>query len=422
MSIRKVAIVGSARIPFARSFGPYFGLTNQELMEASLKALVDKYKLKGERLGEVACGAVLSHSADWNFARECALSSGLSPETPAYTVVQACGTSLEAAILVGNKIALGQIESGIAGGVETNGDLPMVFPKSFSAKMVHLSRARSFAEKIKVLASFRPSDLKPQAPAVTEPRTGLGMGPSCEIMAKTWKVTRQEQDELALASHQKALAAYKNGFYDDLLVSFGGLDKDNNVRESTLEKMAKLPTVFDRTPAGTLTAANSTPLTDGSAAVLLASEDWAKAHNLPVLAYITYSETAGVDFVGGEGLLMAPAYAVSRMLKKANLNLQDFDLYEIHEAFAAQVLCTLKAWESPDFCKKHLGRDHAMGSIDRKKMNVNGGSIAIGHPFGATGARILGGLAKELNKRGHGRALVSVCTGGGMGVTAIVEK
>lgn len=422
MSVRKVAIVGSSRIPFARSFGVYMGVSNHELMSASLKSLVDKYNLQGKRLGEVACGAVLAHSKDWNFAREATLSSGLSAETPAYTVAQACGTSLETAILVGNKIALGQIEVGIAGGVDTNSDLPVVFDQKFSHKLTKLSRARSLADKLKILATIRPSDFKPQAPGVVEPRTGLGMGPSCELMAKEWKVTRQEQDELALASHKNALKAYSEGFFDDLISPYNGLKKDNNVRDSNMEKMAKLKPAFDRSEAGTLTAANSTAFTDGAASVLLASEEWAQKNNLPVLAYMTYCDTAAVDFVGGEGLLMAPAYAVSRMLEKANMQLQDFDYYEIHEAFAAQVLCTLKAWESPEFCKERLGRSEAMGSIDRSKLNIKGGSVALGHPFAATGARIVGGLAKILNDAGSGKGLISICTGGGMGVTAILEK
>ena len=422
MNVRKVAIIGSSRIPFARSFGKYMGISNHELMAASLKAVVDKYGLQGERLGEVACGAVLAHSKDWNFAREAALSSGLSADTPAYTISQACGTSLEAAILVGNKIALGQIEAGIAGGVETNSDLPVVFGQDFSHKLTKLSRARTTADRLKIMASFRPSDLKPIAPGVVEPRTGLSMGQSCELMAKDWKLTREEQDELALASHKKALKAYEEGFFNDLITPFNGLEKDNNVRDSTMEKMAKLRPAFDRSSAGTLTAGNSTPLTDGSAAVLLASEEWAQKHNLPVLAYMTYCDTAAVEFTKAEGLLMAPAYAVSRMLERANMNLQDFDYYEIHEAFAAQVLCTLKAWESPEFCKERLGRSEAMGSIDRSKLNIKGGSVALGHPFGATGARIVGGLAKILNEAGSGKGLISVCTGGGMGVTAILEK
>lgn len=422
MSVRKVAVVGSSRIPFARSFGAYMGISNHELMSASLKSLVDKYGLQGKRLGEVACGAVLAHSKDWNFAREATLSSGLSAETPAYTISQACGTSLEAAILVGNKIALGQIEAGIAGGVETNSDLPVVFSQDFSHKLTKLSRARSLADRLKIMASVRPADLKPIAPGVVEPRTGLSMGQSCELMAKEWKLTREEQDELALASHKNALKAYEAGFYTDLISPFHGLDKDNNVRDSTMEKMAKLRPAFDRSENGTLTAGNSTPLTDGSAAVLLASEEWAKKNNLPVLAYMTFCDTAAVEFTKAEGLLMAPAYAVSRMLERANMSLQDFDYYEIHEAFAAQVLCTLKAWESPEFCKERLGRSEAMGSIDRSKLNTMGGSVAIGHPFGATGARIVGGLAKILNEAGSGKGLISVCTGGGMGVTAILEK
>lgn len=420
--MKKVAVLGGARTPFARSFGAYMGVSNQDLMTASLKAVVDKFQLKGQVLGEVACGAVMSHSSDWNLARECALGSGLSAETPAYTISQACGTSLEAAILVGNKIALGQIQAGIAGGVDSNSDLPVVFDRKFAHKLLQLARAKTFAEKLAVIAKIRPSDFKPITPAVVEPRSGLSMGQSCEVMAKTWKIARAEQDELALASHMNALKAYKDGFYNDLLTPFGGLDKDNNVRESTLEKMAKLPPAFDRSGQGTLTAANSSALTDGSAATLLASEEWAQAKGLPVLAYMTHSEVAAVEFVKAEGLLMAPAYAVARMLKKANLKLQDFDYYEIHEAFAAQVLCTLKAWESDEFCRTRLGLSGALGSIDRSKLNVVGGSIALGHPFAATGSRIVTSLAKLLNKKGSGRGLISICTGGGMGVTAILEK
>ncbi len=422
MSSKKVAIVGSARVPFARSFGAYSGVTNQQLMEASLKALVDKYRLQGERLGEVVCGAVMSHTADWNFARECTIGSGLSAETPAITAVQACGTSLQNAILVGNKIALGQIEVGIAGGIDTNSDLAVTFRREFAQKLLKLAKAKSFTDRLKVISSIRPIDFKPVTPAVQEPRTGLSMGESCEVMAKEWGVTREEQDQLALESHEAALKAYEEGFYNDLVVPFNGLEKDNNVRKSTLDKMAKLKPAFDRSGSGTLTAANSSALTDGSAAVLLASEEYARQKELPVLAYLTYSETAAVDFVNAEGLLMAPSYAVPRMLKRAGLSLQDFDFYEIHEAFAAQVLCTLKAWESEEFCKNKLGLDKALGSIDRSKMNVKGGSVALGHPFAATGARIIGGLAKMLNEKGSGRGLISVCTGGGMGVTAILEK
>lgn len=420
--MKKVAVLGGQRIPFARSFGTYMGVTNQELMTASLKALVEKFKLQNKVLGEVAVGAVMSHSSDWNFARECAIGCGISAETPAYTISQACGTSLEATILVSNKIALGQIECGIAGGVDTNSDLPVVFRREFAHKLLNLSRAKTFGEKLKIALTIRPEDFKPITPAVQEPRTGLSMGQSCELMAKTWGISRADQDVLALASHMNALKAYKDGFYNDLVVPFHGLDKDNNVRESTLEKMAKLPPAFDRSEKGTLTAANSSALTDGSAAVLLSSDEWAQKNGQKPLAYLTHSEVAAVEFVKAEGLLMAPAYAVARMLKKANLKLQDFDYYEIHEAFAAQVLCTLKAWESDEFCRTRLGLSGAMGSIDRQKLNVCGGSVALGHPFAATGARIVAALAKMLNKKGSGRGLISICTGGGMGVTAILEK
>jgi acetyl-CoA C-acetyltransferase len=418
---RKVAIVGGLRIPFARSFGAYSGVSNQDLMTTVLNGIVEKYKLQNQRLGEVSLGAVMNHSADWNLSRECALGSGLSADTPAYTVQQACGTSLQTAILVANKIALGQIEVGIAGGVDTNSDLPVVFSRRFAHKMIELSRAKSTLDKIKIIASIRPGDLAPVQPMVTEPRTGLSMGQSCELMAKTWKVSRQEQDELAFASQKNAVQAYKNGFYNDLVIPFGKLDKDNNVREPDLQKMAQLKPAFDRSAAGTITAANASALTDGAAATLLASEEWAKSKGLPILGYLTYTEHAAVEFTKAEGLLMAPAYAVSNMLKKANLKLQDFDYYEIHEAFAAQVLCTLKAWESAEFCKTKLGRNEAMGKIDRSKLNVNGGSVALGHPFAATGARIVTSLAKMLSQKRKGRGLISICTGGGMGVTAIIE-
>ncbi|MEQ1664301.1 MAG: acetyl-CoA C-acetyltransferase [Bdellovibrionales bacterium] len=420
--MKKTAILGGSRIPFARSFGAYMGISNQDMMTASLKALVEKFNLKNQTLGEVALGSVMSHSADWNFARECSMGCGISANTPAYTVSQACGTSLEASILISNKIALGQIESGIAGGVDTNSDLPVVFSKNFSHAMLQLSRAKTVGDKLKIISQLRPQDLKPVTPAVVEPRTGLSMGQSCELMAKTWSIPRQAQDELALASHTNAIRAAKENFFADLVVPFNGLDKDNNVRASTLEKMATLSAVFDRTSAGTLTAANSSTLTDGSSCALLSSEEWARSKNIPILAYLTHGEVAAVDFVKDEGLLMAPAYAVSRMLQKANLKLQDFDFYEIHEAFAAQVLCTLKAWESADFCRTKLGLSAPLGSIDRSKLNVCGGSIALGHPFAATGTRIVASLAKMLNKKGSGRGLISICTGGGMGVTAIIEK
>jgi acetyl-CoA C-acetyltransferase len=422
MSIRKVAIVGGRRIPFARSFTNYMGVTTQELMEASLKALVDAYHLKGERLGEVALGAVIKHSSDWNLARECTLGSGLSPETPAYDLVQACGTSLAAAITIANKIALGQFEAGIAGGVDSNSDLPFVFSRRFAQLMLEANKEKTTMGRIKKYLALRPGDWKPLTPGVVEPRTGLTMGQSCEVMAKEWQISRESQDELAFHSHQAAAAAWKSGFNKDLVVPAFGLDYDNNVRgDTSMEKLAKLKPAFDR-QNGTLTAGNSSALSDGSAAVLLASEEWAKQKGLPVLAYLTFYETAAVNFTGGEGLLMAPAFAVPRMLKRAGLKLQDFDFYEIHEAFAAQVLCTLKAWESDKFCRDRLGLSGALGTIDRKKMNIRGGSVALGHPFAATGARIVAGLAKILNDKGSGRGLISICTGGGMGVTAILEK
>jgi acetyl-CoA C-acetyltransferase len=394
------------------------------MLTAALAGLVQRFDLAGQRLGDVGAGAVLKHSRDFNLTRESVLSSGLAPETPAFDLQRACGTSLETAIVVGMKIALGQIDSAIAAGVDTASDAPIVYSREYQQLLLRSARGRSVGERLRPWLGLRPRHFKPVAPAVVEPRTGLSMGESCEQMAQTWQIPRQAQDELALASHQRAAAAYDAGFFKDLIIPFAGLTTDNNLRRDTsLEKLAKLPPAFDRgSGKGTLTAGNSTPLTDGAAAVLLAAEDWARARNLPVLAWLTYGKVAAVDFVAKEGLLMAPAYAVPRMLADAGLTLQDFDFYELHEAFAAQVLCTLAAWESAEFCRERLGLDAPLGSIDRAKLNVMGSSLAVGHPFGATGARILATLAKILHERGGRRGLISICTAGGMGVTAIVER
>jgi acetyl-CoA C-acetyltransferase len=424
-NVRRVAIVGSSRIPFARAYGAYASVGNQEMLTAALRGVVDRHQLGGKRLGDVIAGAVLKHSKDFNLVRESLLSSGLDPQTPGLDIQRACGTSLEAAILVANKIALGQIDSGIAAGVDTISDPPVVFPASYRELLLESYRGRTFMQRLKPWLRLRPRHLKPVLPGVIEPRTGLSMGQSCELMAKTWKISRQEQDELAAASHINAAAGWNSGFQKDLVIPFNGLDRDNNMRADTsVEKLAKLRTVFDTTSAGTLTAGNSTPLTDGAAAVLLASEEWASAQGLPIKAFLTFGKTWAVDFfTGDEGLLMAPAYAVSSMLRDANLSLQDFDFYEIHEAFAAQVLCTLKAWESADYCRDRLGRSTPLGSIDRSKLNIRGSSIAVGHPFAATGARILGVAAKLFEELPDARrGLISVCTAGGMGVTAIVER
>jgi len=392
------------------------------MLTAVLRALVERYDLTGEKLGDAAFGAVIKHSRDWNLARESLLSSGLAPETPAFDLQRACGTSLSAAVLIASKISTGLIDSGLAGGADTLSDLPIVYPDAYRHLLLESARGRSIGEKIKPWLGLRPRHFKPVFPGVVEPRTKLSMGQSMELTAKEWQLTRADQDQLALESHQKAARAYEEGYYDDLVVEFNGVTRDNNVRaDSSLEQLARLKPVFDRSETGTMTAGNSTPLTDGASAVLLASEEWAQARSLPIRAYLTYAKVAAVDFVNSEGLLMAPAYAVSEMLTDANLSLQDFDFYEIHEAFAAQTLATLKAWESETFCKERLGRAASLGSIDRDKLNVKGGSVALGHPFAATGARIVGSLAKLLHERGSGRGLISVCTAGGMGVTAILE-
>jgi acetyl-CoA C-acetyltransferase len=422
-AVRRVAIVGGVRIPFARSYTAYAKASNQDMLTAALRALVDRFKLQGQRLGDVAAGAVIKHPRDYNLTRECVLSSGLDPQTPAVDLQRACGTSLEAAILIGNKIALGQIDAGIAGGTDSISDAPLTYPRSYQQLLLESARGRTFAQRVAPWLKLRPKHFKPVLPAVVEARTGLSMGQSTEVMAKKWQISRQDQDQLAYESHMKAAAAWGAGFYDDLVVEFLGLKVDNNMRrDTTLERLAKLRPSFDAN--GTLTAGNSTPLTDGASAVLLGSEEWAAQHNLPVLAYLRYGKAWAVDFATGkEGLLMAPAYSVPAMLKDAGLTLQDFDYYEIHEAFAAQVLCTLKAWESAEWCREALGLSAPLGSIDRTKMNVKGGSIAVGHPFAATGTRIVSTLAKLLASDPKAkRGLISACTAGGMGVTAIVER
>lgn len=422
--IRRVAIVGGARVPFCRSNTAYSHQSNQDLLTATFKALSEKYRLAGERLGEVAAGAVLKHARDFNLTREAVLGTDLDAHTPAFDVQQACGTGLEAAILIANKIATGQIDSGIAGGTDTTSDAPIAINEELRNILLDMNRAKSAGDRMKLAARIRPRHLVPNFPGVSEPRTGMSMGEHCELMAKEWRISRRAQDELALASHKNAAQAYIDGFYDDLVLPYLGVERDNNLRPDTsLEKLAKLKPAFDK-ENGTLTAGNSTPLTDGASSVLLASEDWARERGLPILAYFTpYSRTAAVDYVdGGEGLLMAPTYAVPEMLDAAGLTLQDFDFYEIHEAFAAQVLCTLKAWESKQYCSERLGREQALGAIDMSKVNVKGSSIGLGHPFAATGGRIVATLAKILHDNGGGRGLISICAAGGQGVTAILEK
>jgi acetyl-CoA C-acetyltransferase len=429
-TIRRVAILGGNRIPFARSNTVYSTVSNQEMFTATLQGLVDRFNLHGERLGDVVGGAVMKHARDFNLVRECVLSTTLSRDTPAFDLQQACGTGLEAAMVVANKIALGHIECGIAGGVDTTSDAPIGLNEKLRKIMLEASRAKTTAQRLTALSKIRPAMLvQPALPRNGEPRTGLSMGEHAEQMAQQWSISREDQDALALKSHMNLAKAYDDGFFNDLMTPFKGVSRDNNLRgDLSIEKLRSLKPVFDKKVApekGTLTAGNSTPLTDGASAVLLASEEWAKARNLPVLAYITFSEVAAIDFFDNdakEGLLMAPAYAVPRMLARANLKLQDFDYYEIHEAFAAQVLCTLKAWEDKKFCKDKLGLDKPLGKIDMKKLNINGSSLAAGHPFAATGGRLVATLAKMLDQKGSGRGLISICAAGGQGVVAIIER
>lgn len=421
-TLRRIAIVGGARIPFCRSNSLYSDLSNQQMMTTALQGVVDKYDLDGVIIDEVVGGAVVTHSRDWNLTREAVVGTTLHPNTPGVTMMQACGTSLQAAMGIGAKIATGSIECGIACGADTTSDAPIVFSKKFSKRLIEIGKSKGTGAKVSQLKGFSPRELTPQAPNVNEPRTGMSMGQHCELMAQRWQIPRDEQDKLAYDSHVNAEKAYNSGFMDDLIVPCNGVYKDNNLREDiNLGKLGELRTAFERSERGTLTAANSTPLTDGASAVLLASEEWAAERGLPVLAYMTYYQHAAIDYLSGRGLLMAPTIAVSKMLDRAGLTLQDFDFYEIHEAFAAQVLSTLKAWEDPEFCKEVLGRDTVLGSIDRSKLNTRGSSLACGHPFAATGARILATLAKTLGEEG-GRGLISVCTAGGMGVTAILES
>lgn len=421
--VRRIAIVGGSRIPFCRSNTFYADQSNLDMLSSSIEGVVKKYGLSGKVIDEVVAGAVTTHSKDFNLAREAVLSTSLSPLTPGITLQQACGTSLQAALMSGAKIAAGHIECAIVAGTDTTSDVPIVFQERFAKRLVALGRARSVGQKLSVFKGFNLGELTPVPPKNAEPRTGLSMGAHCERMAKEWNIAREDQDRLTLDSHVNAAKAWDQGFFDDLVTPHAGVLRDNIIRPDTsLEKLSTLKPAFDR-QTGTLTAGNSTTLTDGAAAVLLASEEWAEANNLPILAYLVAGKTSAVDHVHAEeGLLMAPTVAVSELLKVSGYSLQDFDFYEIHEAFAAQVLCTLKAWESESYCRDRLGLPEALGAIDRSKMNIKGGSIAIGHPFAATGARILSTLGAILDQAGSGRGLISVCTAGGMGVAAIVER
>jgi acetyl-CoA C-acetyltransferase len=423
-SIRRVAVLGGNRIPFARSNGAYVDASNQDMLTAALDGLAERHDLVGERLGEVVAGAVLKHSRDFNLAREAVLGSRLSPETPANDIQQACATGIQATIDVANKIALGAIEVGVAGGADTTSDAPVAVNERLRKILLEAGRARTVQDRVKALLKVRPGHLAPATPQNAEPRTGRSMGEHAAVTALEWQIGREEQDELALASHQSLAAAYDRGFFDDLVTPYLGLDRDQNLRpDTTLDKLASLRPVFGKGDQATMTAGNSTPLTDGASVVLLASEEWAAQRGLEPLAFLTFYETAAVDYVyGGEGLLMAPAYAMARMLDRAALTLQDFDLYEMHEAFASQVLATLKAWEDPIFCKARLGLDAPLGGIDRDRLNVAGSSLAAGHPFAATGGRIVATLAKLLAERGGGRGVISICAAGGQGVTAILER
>jgi acetyl-CoA C-acetyltransferase len=423
-SVRRVAVLGGTRIPFARQNGPYARASNQDMLTATLDALVERFGLAGEVLGEVAAGAVLKHSRDFNLTRESVLGSKLDSHTPAYDVQQACGTGLEATILVANKIALDQIDAGIAGGVDTTSDAPIAINEDLREVLLDFNRARSTTGRLKAAARLRPTQIVPEIPRNSEPRTGLSMGEHAAITAREWGIGREEQDELSVRSHHHLAAAYDSGFEDDLVVPYAGLERDQNLRADTsVEKLAGLKPVFGG-PEGTMTAGNSTPLSDGASTVLLASEEWAAAHDLPVLAYFTGAQTAAVDHVRQrEGLLMAPTYAMPKLLARSGVALQDFDLYEIHEAFASQVLATLKAWEDPVYCQERLGLSEPLGAIDRDKLNVHGGSLGAGHPFGATGGRIVANLAKSLHELDRpGRGVISICAAGGLGVTAIMES
>ena len=427
-TIRRVAILGGNRIPFARSNTVYAHASNQDMLTATLQGLVDRYQLHGERLGDVVAGAVMKHARDFNLVRESVLSTTLARDTPAFDIQQACGTGLEAAIIVANKIALGHIECGIAGGVDTTSDAPIGVNEKMRRILLDAARAKTTGQRLAALSRLRPGMLvQPALPRNGEPRTGYSMGEHAELMASEWGIGREEQDALALKSHLNLARAYQDGFFTDLMTPFQGLARDNNLRaDLSLDKLRSLKPAFDKRVApgkGTLTAGNSTPLTDGASSVLLASEEWARARQLPVLAYLSFSEVAAVDFFDKkEGLLMAPAYAVPRMLARAKLTLQDFDYYEIHEAFAAQVLCTLKAWQDPVYCKDRLGLDQPLGAIDPDKLNLHGSSLAAGHPFAATGGRLLATLAKMLAQKGGGRGLISICAAGGQGVVAILER
>lgn len=424
-AVRTAVVIGANRIPFARAGGAYAQSSNQDMLTAALDGLVARFGLQDERMGEVAAGAVLKHSRDFNLTRESVLGSALSSETPAYDLQQACATGLETVVGLANKIKLGQIDSAIAGGVDSASDAPIAVSEGLREVLLAVSRAKSTGAKISALSKLRPKDLLPDTPSTGEPRTGLSMGEHQALTTAQWNISRLAQDELSLSSHKNLAAAYDRGFFDDLMTPYRGLSRDGNLRgDTSLEKLGKLSPVFGKNlgPDATMTAGNSTPLTDGASTVLLGSEDYARKNSLPMLATVVDAEAAAVDFVHGkDGLLMAGVYAVPRLLERNSLTFDDFDFFEIHEAFAGTVLSVLAAWEDEEFCRTRLGLDKPFGTIDRSKLNVNGSSLAAGHPFAATGGRIVGSLAKMLHEKGSGRGLISICAAGGQGVAAILE-
>jgi acetyl-CoA acyltransferase len=419
---RRVAIVAGVRTPFARSGTAFKDVPAVALARHAARELLYRTEIDPGEVDEVVVGQVVPSVLTPNVAREVSLLPQFPRTIPAYTLNRACASSAQAITNAADQIALGHADVVVAGGVESLSDIPVLHSRRMSQLLVEAGRARTMSQRLAVMARIRPRDLVPVTPAIAEPSTGESMGQSAEKMAKENGIAREAQDRLALRSHERAAAATSDGRLTADIVPWFGRDDvvatDNGIRADTsLEQLAKLRPVFDRA-YGTVTAGNSSPLTDGAAMVLLMAEETARALGYRPLAYLRSYAVSAVD--PGWQLLMGPAYAVPKALERAGIAWQDVGLFEIHEAFAAQVLSNAQAWASPEWGEK-LGLDGPLGEVDWSCANVMGGSIAIGHPFGATGARLVTQLAGEMRRRGVEFGLVSICAQGGMGHALVLE-
>ncbi|MFQ6023958.1 MAG: acetyl-CoA C-acyltransferase [Acidiferrobacterales bacterium] len=410
----RVAVIGGARTPFAKAGTVFKKYSALQLGVHAVNGLLEKQDLDPQSVDELVYGIVIADPRLPHFAREVNFSSRLPPSVRALTVTDNCITGTSAITAIYDSIVAGRAEVGIAGGVESMSNTALIFNESASRIFLEAAAAKSFGGRLTQFLKLRPWHFKPRAPAIAEPSTGLSMGEHTELMVKEWRVSREEQDEFAYRSHMKAHAATEDGRLKAEIHPLDGIDHDPLIRsDTTVEKLAKLPPAFDRSPSGTITAGNSSPLTDGAASVLLMSEERARQDGRQPLAFIKAFQYVGID--PKDGLLMGPGIAVPRLLRKAGLTLAEIDIIEMHEAFAGQIACNLRAWEQG-------WKEPAIGKVDPEKVNPLGSSIAVGHPFAATGARIVTTLANEMKRRDARYALISICGAGATASAMILER